>query len=87
MERQHYRSVTGERLVQILFQNPIVIYGQSLNQRPDGVFPYPRPPDDWGGGGSPPPAICQITGPILDPKTAFDSSRLEFSEYVAKFCL
>ena len=38
-----------------------------------------------GWGVSPPPAICQINGPILDPKTAFDSFGLELYEYVAKF--
>ena len=42
-----------------------------------------------GGRFSPPPAICQTTGPILDPKTALHSSGLELSEYVEKcylFC-
>ena len=38
-----------------------------------------------GGGVSAPRAICQTTGPILDPKMAFDSTGLELSEYVAKF--
>ena len=59
-----------------------------FNPRPDGVFPDPA--RRWGGGGGasrPPPAICQTNGPILDPKTAFDSSGLELSEYVAKFYL
>ena len=39
-----------------------------------------------GGGVAvrPPVAICQTTGPILDPKTTFDSSGLELSEYIAK---
>ena len=40
-----------------------------------------------GGGAFRPPAICQTNGPILDPKTEFDSFGLEISEYVAKFCL
>ena len=40
----------------------------------------------WGGSFGP-PAVCQITGPILDPKTAFDSSGLGLPEYVAKFYL
>ena len=41
-----------------------------------------------GGGGSPlPPATCQTNGPILDPKSAFGSFGLEFSESVAKFYL
>ena len=40
-----------------------------------------------GGGRFGPPAICRTTGPILDPKTAFDSSGLELSEYVTKFYL
>ena len=35
----------------------------------------------------PPPAICQTNGPIPDPKTAFDRSGFELSEYVATFCL
>ena len=36
---------------------------------------------------APPLAICQTTGPILDPKTAFDSSGLDLAEYIAKFYL
>ena len=40
----------------------------------------------WGGG-CPPPVICQTTGPVLDPKTAFGSLVFELSEYVAKFYL
>ena len=48
-------------------------------------IPGPCPPIGGGGGVSAPLAICQISGPVLDPKTAFDSSGLEFSEYVAKF--
>ena len=44
-------------------------------------------PADGKGAFRPPPAICQTNGPILDPKTAFDSSGLEISEYVAKFYL
>ena len=39
------------------------------------------------GGGFIPHAIFQTNGPILDPKTAFDSPGLEISEYVAKFYL
>ena len=34
-----------------------------------------------------PRAICQTTGPILDPKKAFDSPGPEISEYVATFYL
>ena len=50
----------------------------------------PCPP--IGGGGvspstPPPPAICQANGPILNLKTAFDSSGLELSEYVATLYL
>ena len=58
-----------------------------INPRPNGVFPDTRP--DWGGRGGrfAPPAICQTTGPILDPKTAFDSFGLELFEYVTKFYL
>ena len=57
-----------------------------FNPRPDAVFPDPA--RRWGGGPfAPAPAICQTNGPILDPKTAFDSSGLELSEYVAKFYL
>ena len=52
-----------------------------LNPRADGIFPDPA--NRWGGGV--PPAICQTTGPILDPKKAFDSSGLKLSEYAAKF--
>ena len=40
-----------------------------------------------GGRFAPAPAICQTNGPILDPETAFDSSGLALSEYVAKFHL
>ena len=40
-----------------------------------------------GGGHFGPPAICQTTGPFLDPKAAFDISKLELSKYVAKFHL
>ena len=47
---------------------------------PDGVFPYPA--RRWA-----PPAICQTNRPILDLKTAFDSSGFELSEYVAKLYL
>ena len=36
----------------------------------------------WG-----PPAMCQATGPILDPRTVFDSPGHELSKYVAKFYL
>ena len=38
---------------------------------------------DLGGGR--PPAICQTTGQILGPKTIFDSSGLEVSEYTYFF--
>ena len=42
----------------------------------------------WGGVGvSAPPANCQTNGPMLNPKTAFDSPGLEISDYVAKFYL
>ena len=41
----------------------------------------------WGGGAFHPPAFCQTTGPILEPKRAFDSSGLELSENVAKLYL
>ena len=47
-------------------------------------------PADGRTGGAfrpPPPAICQTDVFIHDPKTAFDSSRLEISEYAAKFNL
>ena len=47
-------------------------------------------PADEGECVSPPPppsAICQTTGPIVDPKTAFDSSEPQPSEYVPKNCL
>ena len=37
-----------------------------------------------GGGRFGPPANCQTNGPILDPKTAFDSPGLELPEDVAK---
>ena len=40
-----------------------------------------------GAGSSLPRAICQTAGPIIDPKTAFDSLGLEPSEYVTKFYL
>ena len=39
----------------------------------------------WGG--SRPPAIKLTTGPILDPKTAFDSPVHELTENIAKFHL
>ena len=38
-----------------------------------------------GGRFAPPLAICQTTGPILDPKTGFDSSRLDLAEYHGRF--
>ena len=40
-----------------------------------------------GGGAIRPPPSCQNTGLILDPKTVFDSSGFEISEYVANFYL
>ena len=48
---------------------------------------YSRPYPPMGGPFRPPPspAICHTAWPILDPKTAFDSSRLELSEYFARF--
>ena len=55
---------------------PLVPGTWSVNPRPDGLFPDPT--RRWGGC---PPAICQTTGPILNPKTAFYSSRLELFEY------
>ena len=57
-----------------------------MYKRPKRGFPGPRLPM-WGGGISPPAAIYQTTEPILDPEAAFDSSGLEFFEYVAKFYL
>ena len=45
--------------------------------QPDAVFPA-----DGGRVAFRPPAICQATGSILDPKTAFDSSGLELSDYL-----
>ena len=42
---------------------------------------------DGVGVVSPPPAICQSAGRILDPKTRFDSSGFELSEYVARLYL
>ena len=59
-----------------------------INPPPDGIFSGPA--RRWGAGVRPPPplpAIFQTTGPILDPKTAFDSSGLKLSEYVAEFYL
>ena len=55
----------------------------------DGVFPDPArrlarcvsPPSPL----LPSPAICQTNGPILDSKTAFDSSESELSECVTQF--
>ena len=44
-------------------------------------------PADEEGGSFRPLAICQSTRPILDLKTAFDSSGLKISEYVAKLYL
>ena len=44
-------------------------------------------PADGEGGGGQPTCICRTTGPILDPKTAFDNSRIELSEYVARLHL
>ena len=44
-------------------------------------------PADGGGGRLPSRAICQTTGPILDPNTEFDSPGHELSEYVAKVYL
>ena len=59
--------------------------GQLLTRAP---MEYSRTlPADGGGGRFSPRAICQTTGPILDPKMAFDSTGLELSEYPAKFCL
>ena len=55
----------------------------SFNPRPDGVFPDPA--RRWGQGIR--PVICQASRPILDQKTAFDSSGLELPEYVSKFYL
>ena len=56
-----------------------------VNPRPPWGIPGPCPP--IGGGGVSPPAICQTNEPIIDPKTTFNGSRLELSEYVAKNCL
>ena len=39
------------------------------------------------GGGGRPTAICQTTGHVLGPKTIFDSSLLEVSEYAEIFYL
>ena len=50
-----------------------------INPRYDRVFPYPIRRWEWR---SSPPSICQTTGAILDPKTAFESSGLELSKYV-----
>ena len=72
----YHRETEGE------FQGPSPIRAR-VNPRSDGVFPDPA--RRWGGRFDHPPAICQINGPILDLKTSFDSSRLELSEYVAKF--
>ena len=36
------------------------------------------------GGGGGPPAICQTTGPILDPKPTFSSPGMSLSEYIHK---
>ena len=55
--------------------------GRGLSRAPIG---YSRTRAPIGGGVRPPPAICQTTGPILYPKTAFDSFGLELSEFVAK---
>ena len=54
-----------------------------FNPRPVGVFVV-EPACRWGVAFSPPAAICQTTGPILDPKKAFDSPEHELSEYIAK---
>ena len=59
--------------------------GSRLNPRPHGAFPDPA--RRWGEEPPTPSAICQTHGPILDPKTTFDSSGLDFSEYVSKFYL
>ena len=60
---------------------------RALNRRIDHLFPAPS--TDGGGVASfpspPPRAICQANGPILEPKTAFDSAGHEIYEYTAKF--
>ena len=46
---------------------------------------YRTLPADGGAVSPPSPAICQTTGPIVDPKTALDSAGLELFEHVAKY--
>ena len=62
-------------------------FDRLLTRAPMGYF---RTMTTDGGGGTVSPlflAICQTTGPILDPKTAFDSSGLDLAEYFAEFYL
>ena len=52
------------------------IHNDTYNPHPVAIWRVTSP---VGGGGSP-TCFCQITEPILDLKTAFDSSGQELSE-------
>ena len=54
----------------------------SFNPRSVGVLADPA--RCWGRGRFAPHAICQIMGPIIDPKMAFDSPKHVISEYIEK---
>ena len=64
------------------------ILGHLLASAPMG-YSRTLPADGRGGGEgvSLPLVICQTSGPILDPKTALDSSELQLFEYVTIFYL
>ena len=55
-----------------------------IESRPLACDPlgYSRALTAVGGRGGRPLVICQTTGPILNPKTAFGSTRRELSEYI-----
>ena len=70
----------------LCFYAGVRAFNTSVNPRPDGIFQDPA--RRWGGGGgSLPLAICQTAGPVLGPKTAFESSGLKLSEYTANHFL
>ena len=56
------------------------------NRRPDGLCPDPAHQWGEGRGVSLPrlPSICQTTGLIIDPKTAFNSPMFDLAEYIAE---
>ena len=83
------RNVMERPHCSVLFFHSLTSLGSVLTRAPMG-YSRTLPADEGGGGGAFRPfhpAICQTTGPILDPKTALDSGGLELSECVSKFYL